>query len=123
MDNNEATKRPWAFMNLGESYWVGHFPDGEQNEHGDRNKGEFVGGWSFKSEDDKAYAETALNSHDQLVAALEAVEWVWQFYSNTDHGGHYICPECENERRYNVHNNDCQLAAALGVTTGAGNAD
>ena len=91
----EATKRPWkrdkyGYMTAdGENLYVAH------------------GVTVPNSESHPRYAEAlanedlifkAVNSHDALVAALEAVD-----------NNHGTCPLC---RLYD-HANDCQLAAAL----------
>ena len=57
----------------------------------------------------RADRDRKLAAHDQLVAALRAVEWQAQGAS---------CPSCRKPRDYMPHAADCQLAQALAAAEG-----
>ena len=57
--------------------------------------------------EDRPLVVRAVNCHADLVAALEAVEWVYDGAHNNK-----FCPTCAYEITHG-HAKDCQLAAAL----------
>lgn len=57
----------------------------------------------------------AWNSHDGLVAALEATQWAE--YSDPDHGPKEFCPVCRMDRNFG-HHETCVVRAALAKAKG-----
>ncbi len=108
----ETTPRPWRVISKEDITIKGHVcstgGDDQNNQYFVQGSDYYEGGNGAKA--DAELIVRAVNSHDDLVAALEAVEWSRDAILD-------ICPDC-GWFAMDGHADYCQLDAALKMAKG-----